>query len=101
MSSETRPVLLLIEVELHLPSSNSLKAKRKVIRSLKDRLHNQFNVSIAEISHLDKWQRASLAIAITGKDHAHLEGVIEKIRMKVEDIILGEAIIIGWSVENR
>jgi len=44
--------------ELHLAACQSLKDKRHVLKSLKDRLHNKFNVSAAETAHHDLWQRA-------------------------------------------
>src|SRR6266704_3447017 len=46
--------------ELHLAACQSLKDKRHVLKSLKDRLHNRFNVSAAETAHHDLWQRAEL-----------------------------------------
>ncbi len=94
------PVRLLI-VELHIPSSQSLKAKRKVIRSLKDRLVNTFNVSVAEAGFLDKWQRSLLALAVTGKDGGHLEQQCQKMLGFIEREIIGEAQITGWEIEDR
>ncbi|HEC82890.1 MAG TPA: DUF503 domain-containing protein, partial [Firmicutes bacterium] len=46
-------------VSLHIPDSGSLKAKRLVIRRLKDRIRNKFNVSVAEVDDFDLWQRAT------------------------------------------
>ncbi|MFC1703728.1 DUF503 domain-containing protein [Candidatus Omnitrophota bacterium] len=75
----------LLTVELIIPSSQSLKDKRQVLRSLKDRLRNNFNISLAEIDGLDKWQRAVIAIvkvdgkrANIDKAFAHIVGYIEK-----------------------
>ena len=48
--------------ELHLEGCRSLKEKRHVLKSLKDRLHNRFNVSAAETAHHDLWQRAELTV---------------------------------------
>jgi uncharacterized protein YlxP (DUF503 family) len=53
----------LLTLELHLPESNSLKSKRLIIKSLKDRIKNKFNVSIAEIDGNDLWQRSVLGAA--------------------------------------
>jgi uncharacterized protein YlxP (DUF503 family) len=52
----------LLSVELFLPSSQSLKDKRMVLRRLKDRL-GALNVSVAEVAHQELWQRAGLAVA--------------------------------------
>ena len=54
-------VVGLLSVELHIPGAQSLKAKRMVLRSVKDRLR-KFNVSVAEVAHHDLWQRAGLGI---------------------------------------
>lgn len=54
-------IVALLRVELHVPEARSLKEKRMVLRSLKDRL-KKFNVAVAEVEHQDLWQRAELAI---------------------------------------
>lgn len=64
--------------ELHLPACQSLKDKRAVIRSLKDRLHNRFNVSAAETAHHDLWQRAELTAAVVSTDRRHAESVLRE-----------------------
>ena len=53
--------IALLQVEMHLPSSQSLKDKRMVLRRLKDRL-GALNVALAEVAHQDLWQRAGLGI---------------------------------------
>ena len=52
--------------ELQLHGCASLKEKRSVIKSLKQRLHNEFNVSVAETGHQDAWQQAEIACAAVG-----------------------------------
>ncbi|TNF55570.1 DUF503 domain-containing protein [bacterium] len=56
----------VLTLELHLPESNSLKSKRIIIKSIKDRIKNKFNVSIAEIDKNDLWQRCVLGAACVG-----------------------------------
>ncbi len=53
----------ILRVSLHIAGASSLKAKRQVVRSLKDRLSARFNVSVAEVGAQDLWQRAELGIA--------------------------------------
>ena len=53
----------LLTTELRIPANRSLKGKRKVLKSIKDRARNRFNISIAEVGHQDNWQLATLAIA--------------------------------------
>ncbi|NOT45500.1 MAG: DUF503 domain-containing protein [Acidobacteria bacterium] len=54
-------VVGLLTVELHIPHARSLKDKRMVLRSVKDRLH-ALNVAVAEVEYTDLWQRAGLAV---------------------------------------
>lgn len=53
---------------LRLPEARSLKEKRRVIKSIKDRIGNKFNVSIAEVDKLDKWQWATLGVVCVSND---------------------------------
>ncbi len=69
----------VLEVELFLPGCLSLKEKRMVIRSVKDKVSKKFNTSVAEIDFLDKWQRASLAFATVSNSKAFTEEVLQKI----------------------
>jgi len=62
--------------ELHLAGCRSLKEKRRILKSLKDRLHNQFNVSVAETDHQDVWQRAELTCCVVATDRRHTESVL-------------------------
>ncbi|HEX5521291.1 MAG TPA: DUF503 domain-containing protein [Longimicrobiaceae bacterium] len=62
--------------ELHLPGCASLKEKRRVVKSLKDRLHHQFNVSAAETAHHDVLQRAELAVCVVSADRGHADRVL-------------------------
>ena len=81
--------------QLSLPGVHSLKEKRTVIRSLKDRIRNKHNASVAETDHRDVWQRAEISVAIVGTDTAFVDSVLAKIDRMVE----GEtrAVIIGTS----
>ena len=65
--------------ELHLPGAHSLKDKRSVLKSLKDRMHNQFNVSVAETGRQDAWQSAELTACLVSSDRRHAESVLEAI----------------------
>ena len=62
--------------DLHLNGCGSLKDKRRIVRSLKDRLHRRFNVSVAETNHHELWQRAELACCVIGTDRRHAESVL-------------------------
>jgi len=58
----------LINIKIFIPSSTSLKDKRRVIKSLIVRIRNKFNVSIAEIADLDEWQVAEIGLALIGNE---------------------------------
>jgi len=71
-------VVGVLQIELFIPESNSLKSKRYAIRSIKDRLKNRYNVSVAEIDNTDKWQRASLGIAAVSNESRHIQSMLGK-----------------------
>jgi uncharacterized protein len=70
--------------ELHLLGCSSLKEKRSVLKSLKDRLHNQYNVSVAETKHQDTHQRAELAACVVATDRGHANSVLTSLDRFVE-----------------
>jgi uncharacterized protein len=65
--------------ELHLAGAHSLKDKRSVVKSLKDRLHNEFNVSVAETGRHDVWQTAELTVCVVATERRHAESVLESV----------------------
>jgi len=69
----------IVYVELHVPQAGSLKEKRSVINSLKTKIQNKFNVSIAEVDFFDKWQRAALGLSIVSSDKGRLDSTLESI----------------------
>jgi uncharacterized protein YlxP (DUF503 family) len=71
-------VIGVCTVVLHIPGSASLKDKRRAIKSLKDRLHNTFNLSVAEVGDLELWQRAELGLAAVSNDPAFCDQVLAK-----------------------
>ncbi len=72
-------VVLVGEVQLHLPESQSLKDKRQVVNSLKERVRNRFNVSIAEVDYLDLWQRCAIGIAVVSTTRAHADETLSTV----------------------
>ena len=69
----------VLTLELRLENSHSLKEKRHVVESLKTRLRNKFNVSVAEIDYQDLWQRAAIAAVTVSSDHVHAEKVLRSV----------------------
>ena len=68
-----------LEIDLAIPGADSLKAKRMVLRSVKDRVRKRFNVSIAEVDDQDQWQTALLAIVVVGNDRRFVNQVLSKV----------------------
>ncbi len=78
----------LLTLDLHIQHAQSLKDKRQVLRSLKDRLRAKFNVAVAELDHHDKWQRSVVGIVtISGEEH-HVEESLQQVLAEA-DVILG------------
>lgn len=69
----------VLRLELVVPDSQSLKDKRRAIKSVKDRLAHTFNVSVAEVDALDSWQRAVLGVAMVANDGRFVQSCLDKI----------------------
>ena len=69
----------ILQLKLFIPQANSLKSKRQALRSLKDKIRSRFNVSVAEVGELEKWQRAHLAVASLNSDKRAVNAVLSKI----------------------
>ena len=69
----------VLHVELHLPNAQSLKGKRSVLKSLKDRLRGRFNVAVAEVEANELWQRATVGIAAVAADRAYVDRLLREV----------------------
>jgi uncharacterized protein YlxP (DUF503 family) len=90
-------VVGICSLELLLAENHDLKGKRMVLKSVKDRVRNRFNVSIAEVDDLELWQRATLGVACVSKDRDQVERTLAHVATFVED--LGLAQVAGVHVE--
>ncbi|HUF49461.1 MAG TPA: DUF503 domain-containing protein [Longimicrobiales bacterium] len=70
-------VVGVIVWQLEIIGSQSLKEKRSVVKSLKERLQSRFRVSAAETNYQDVWQRAELAAAVVSGDQHHVSEVLD------------------------
>jgi len=73
------------ELDFHLPDNRSLKGKRQVSRSITQRIRNRFNVSVAEVADLDRWEALSIGVACATNDRRHANEMLSKIVHFVED----------------
>jgi uncharacterized protein YlxP (DUF503 family) len=81
-------VIGILEIILYLPESHSLKDKRQVVKSLKDKVHHRFNVSIAEVNDLDLWQKARLGVCSLGNDRRQVNGRLDQVVNFIERLQL-------------
>lgn len=72
-------VVGVLQVELSISDANSLKDKRRIILSLKDRIAHGHNVSIAEVGALDEHRRSILGIAMVSNDTRYVQGGLSKL----------------------
>ena len=77
----------LLTLEIHIPDARSLKDKRQVLRSLKDRLRAHYNVAIAELEHQELWQRSRVGVVSISGDSKYLEESLEAIAAESERIL--------------
>lgn len=85
-------------LELEIPASQSLKDKRRVVRSLTARVRQSFNVYIAEVGSLDAWQRATLGIVCVSSDRDYAQGLLQKAVDSIERMRT-DAVIADYSIE--
>jgi uncharacterized protein len=71
-------IIGVISWELEIIGAHSLKEKRSVVKGLKDRLHDRFNVSAAETAHQDLWQRAEISACVMASDRKVAESVLQQ-----------------------
>lgn len=69
----------VLQVELSITDAMSLKDKRRVVKSLKDRIAHRHNVSIAEVGALDQHRTAILGVAMVANERGYVEGALSKI----------------------
>lgn len=72
------------EIELFISESGSLKEKRFILESLKKRIHQKFNVSVAEIGDTEKWQRATFGVALVSNESRFIDEVFAKMINLIE-----------------
>lgn len=72
--------VLRLSLQLALHGADSLKARRAVVKSVKERLRHRFNVAIAEVGEKEQWSRADLAIVTVAEDRRTADATIEAVR---------------------
>jgi len=87
----------VLTLEIVLAEAHSLKEKRHVVKSLKDRLRSKFNVAVAEIDYQDLWQRSVVAAVTVSSDHVQAEKVLQSVEGEAAALLGSE--LAGATVE--
>jgi len=90
-------VIAAITFELHIPHAKSLKDKRQIVKSLKDRLRERFNVAVSEIADQDIWQRSTIAAVTVASDRTVANQTLQ--RVETEAATLLGAMLVSVNVE--
>jgi hypothetical protein len=77
----------LLTLEIHILDAQSLKDKRQVLRSLKDRLRAHYNVAVAELAHQETWQRSRVGVVSISGDSGYLEKSLADIAAESERVL--------------
>ncbi len=78
-----------LTIELEIPHAQSLKDRRQVVRSIKDKLRHGFNVSISELDDGIVWNRATLGVAAISSSTAYLTGQLQTFEDAVQRLVVG------------
>jgi uncharacterized protein len=85
-------------IKLYLHGNNSLKGKRRVVKAIKDRLKNDFNVSIAEVGDQDVWQSLHIGISAVSSNRPYMDGLMSKVVDAIDRMNLAE--IVDYKTET-
>ena len=85
-------VIGTLKIELYLHENRSLKGKRKVVKSMVDKVRHKFNAAIAEVGSNDKWQKIELGITTVGNDRRHVDSALSHIFDYLESLYLAEIV---------
>lgn len=89
----------VVRIELHLPAARSLKDKRQVIQSLKERIRHRVHAAVAEVDHQDLWQRAALGVAVVSGEAHQVDEMLQSVRELVRAAHGAE--LLDWQADTR
>ena len=81
-----------LKIEFLIHDNQSLKGKRKIVRSMVDKVKHKFNVAVAEIGSNDKWQVIELGISTIGNDRRHIDSSLNNVLAFLESLYLAEMV---------
>ena len=89
-----------LKLSLYIRNNQSLKEKRKVVKSIVAKVHKKFNVSIAEVGSNDKWQMIELGISAVGNDRRFVNSALDNILSFLDSLYLGDIIDSNIEIVN-
>jgi len=89
-----------LKIEFRLFDNRSLKGKRKVVRSMVDKVKAKFNVSVAEVGSNDKWQKIELGISAIGNDRRHIDSSLNHILEFLDSLHLAQIVNTEMDIYN-
>ncbi len=90
-------VVGIVRIGLHISECQSLKEKRRVVKSLTQRLRNRFNACVAEIANQDLWQSSTIGAAVIGSSTAHANSQLQSI----VDFVKREPTVLITTIETE
>ena len=79
-------------LDLRISENNSLKGKRRILKSIIERVKNKFNVSMAEVGNHDFWQSSQIGFCMVGNDKRFINSALDKIIDFIEEMNMAEII---------
>ena len=89
-----------LRIEFLLHDNRSLKGKRKIVRSMVDKVKSKFNAAIAEVGSNDKWQKIELGVSTIGNDRRHVDASLNNIFTFLESLYLAEIVDTDTEIFN-
>ena len=89
-----------LKIEFRIQDNHSLKGKRKIVRSMVDRVKHKFNAAIAEVGSNDNWQKIELGISTVGNDRRHVDSSLVNILAFLESLYLAEVVNTEMEILN-
>lgn len=89
-----------LKIEFRLYDNHSLKGKRKVVKSIVDKVKSRFNVSIAEVGSNDMWQKIELGISTVGNDRRHIDSSLNRALGYIESLYLAQIVNTQMEIFN-
>ena len=83
-------VVGILRIDFRLVDNRSLKGKRKIVKSMIDKVKSRFNVAIAEIGSNDKWQKIELGVSAVGNDRRHIDSSLNHVLTFLDSLCLAE-----------